>query len=254
MTAMLEAIDVSKKFGETIVVDDVSLTVQRGETICILGPSGAGKSSFLRCLNLLERIDSGRILLEGEELGWRLHKGQMRELTGRVEAKQRQEIGMVFQSFNLFAHLTVLQNIIEAPTGVLKQSKAEATEAAHRLLTQVGLDHKADAYPAQLSGGQQQRVAIARALAMKPKLMLFDEPTSALDPELVSEVLDAIKQLATTGMTMIIVTHEVGFAREVSDRFVFMERGKIIETGVSANLTVEGVNSQRTKEFLSKVL
>ncbi|CAN5201059.1 amino acid ABC transporter ATP-binding protein [soil metagenome] len=254
MTAMLEAIGVSKRFGETTVVDDVSLAVERGETICILGPSGAGKSSFLRCLNLLERIDGGRILLDGEELGWRLHKGQMRELPGKIEAKQRQEIGMVFQGFNLFAHLTVLQNIIEAPIGVLKQSKAEATETAHRLLRQVGLDHKADAFPAQLSGGQQQRVAIARALAMSPKLMLFDEPTSALDPELVSEVLDAIKQLATTGMTLIIVTHEVGFAREVSDRFVFMERGKIVETGSSANLTVEGVSSQRTKEFLSKVL
>ncbi len=253
-TPMLEAIEVSKRFGETTVVDDVSLTVERGETVCILGPSGAGKSSFLRCLNLLERIDGGRILLEGEELGWRLHKGRMRELTGRVEARQRQEIGMVFQSFNLFAHLTVLQNIVEAPIGVLRQSRAEAVENAHRLLAQVGLDHKADAYPAQLSGGQQQRVAIARALAMSPKLMLFDEPTSALDPELVSEVLDAIKRLAVSGMTMIIVTHEVGFAREVSDRFVFMERGAVVETGPSANLSVEGVSNQRTREFLSKVL
>jgi polar amino acid transport system ATP-binding protein len=254
MTAMLEAIDVSKKFGDITVVDNVSLAVERGETICILGPSGAGKSSFLRCLNLLERIDDGRILLEGEELGWRLHKGRMRELSGRVEARQRQEIGMVFQGFNLFAHLTVLQNIIEAPVGVLRQSKEDAIENAHRLLRQVGLEQKANAYPAQLSGGQQQRVAIARALAMSPKLMLFDEPTSALDPELVSEVLDAINQLATSGMTMIIVTHEVGFAREVSDRFVFMERGKVVETGDSANLSVEGVSSQRTKEFLSKVL
>lgn len=252
MTAILQAIEVSKRFGDTVVVDNVTLTVERGETICILGPSGAGKSSFLRCLNLLERLDAGRILLDGEELGWRLHRGQMRELKGRVEARQRQEIGMVFQSFNLFAHLTVLQNIIEAPIGVLKIPKADAIESAHRLLGQVGLDHKAHAYPAQLSGGQQQRVAIARALAMSPKLMLFDEPTSALDPELVGEVLDVMRELAASGMTMIVVTHEMGFAREVGDALVFMDEGRVIETGDPKRMLVDPTQA-RTKKFLSAI-
>ncbi len=254
MSAFLELTGITKKYGDTVVVDDVSIAIEKGETVCLLGPSGAGKSTVLRCINMLERIDNGRIVLDGEELGWRLHRGAMRELSGREEARQRQEIGMVFQSFNLFAHLTVLENVIEAPVGVLKRKKAEAIAEAHELLQQVGLDHKADAYPAQLSGGQQQRVAIARALAMHPKLMLFDEPTSALDPELVSDVLDAIKQLATTGITMVIVTHEIGFAREVSDRFVFMEAGRVVETGPSARLSVEAAENERTRGFLSKVL
>jgi polar amino acid transport system ATP-binding protein len=236
------------------VVDNVSLSVKRGETVCILGPSGAGKSSFLRCLNMLEEIDEGQVFLDGQLLGYRLHRGKLRELPGRAEARQRQQIGMVFQQFNLFPHMTVLANITEAPVGVLKQGKATAQARARELLVQVGLADKADAYPAQLSGGQQQRVAIARALAMSPKVMLFDEPTSALAPELVSEVLDAIKQLANTGMTMLIVTHEIGFAREVCDRFVFMEQGRIVEDGPSSRLTVDGVEQARTREFLSKVL
>jgi polar amino acid transport system ATP-binding protein len=251
---VLEAIGITKRFGDLTVVNNVSLSVKRGETVCILGPSGAGKSSFLRCLNMLEEIDHGQILLDGELLGYRPHRGKLRELSGRAEARQRQQIGMVFQQFNLFPHMTVLANITEAPVGVLKQDKATAQARARELLAQVGLADKADAYPAQLSGGQQQRVAIARALAMSPKVMLFDEPTSALDPELVSEVLDAIKQLANTGMTMLIVTHEVGFAREVCDRFVFMEQGRIVEDGPSSRLTVDSVEQARTREFLSKVL
>ncbi|UFS57622.1 amino acid ABC transporter ATP-binding protein [Subtercola endophyticus] len=254
MTPFLVATDVTKKFNGTTVVDDVSLTVDKGETLCLLGPSGAGKSTFLRCINMLERIDAGRIVLDGEELGWQRHKNSMRELSGKDEARQRQEIGMVFQSFNLFAHLTVLENVIEAPIGVLKLNRAKAIADAHEFLDRVGLDNKADAYPSQLSGGQQQRVAIARALAMRPKLMLFDEPTSALDPELVSEVLESIKDLASTGITMLIVTHEIGFAREVCDRFVFMEQGKIVEVGPAANLTVSAAESPRTRDFLSKVL
>ena len=254
MTAFLEIANVGKRFGGTAVLEGIDLTVDRGEAVCLLGPSGAGKSTLLRCVNMLERIDEGIIMLDGEELGWREAKGRMRELSGREEARQRQSIGMVFQSFNLFSHMTVLENVIEAPIGVLRRPRAEAVESAHRLLQQVGLDHKADAYPAQLSGGQQQRVAIARALAMQPKLMLFDEPTSALDPELVGEVLDAIKQLATTGMTMLIVTHEIGFAREVSDRFVFMEDGRVVETGPSSRLTVAGAETPRMRDFLSKVL
>ncbi|WP_298229811.1 amino acid ABC transporter ATP-binding protein [Gryllotalpicola sp.] len=254
MSAFLEITEVGKRFNGTTVLDDVNLTVDKGETVVLLGPSGAGKSTLLRCVNMLERIDGGRIVLDGEELGWRESNGVMRELSGRAEARQRQEIGMVFQSFNLFAHMTVLQNVVEAPVGVLRRPKREVIEEAHELLKQVGLDHKADAYPAQLSGGQQQRVAIARSLAMHPKLMLFDEPTSALDPELVSEVLDAIKHLAVTGITMLVVTHEIGFAREVSDRFVFMENGRVVETGLSRRLTVEGAENARTRDFLSKVL
>lgn len=254
MNAFLEISGVSKRFHNTTVLADVSLAVQQGEAVCLLGPSGAGKSTLLRCVNMLERIDGGVIMLQGQELGWREYNGKMRGLSGKQEAKQRQQIGMVFQSFNLFAHMTVLQNVIEAPIGVLKKPKTEAIAEARILLDRVGLGDKAGAYPAQLSGGQQQRVAITRALAMHPKLMLFDEPTSALDPELVSEVLDAIKQLATAGMTMLIVTHEIGFAREVSDRFVFMENGQVIETGDSARLTVNRAQNERTRAFLSKVL
>jgi polar amino acid transport system ATP-binding protein len=251
---ILQAVDVTKRYGDLTVVDKVSLDVVRGETICLLGPSGAGKSSFLRCLNMLERIDGGTIHLDGELLGYRQHGGALRELPNRLEARQRRQIGMVFQQFNLFGHMTVLQNVIEAPVGVLGLSRQEATARARELLSRVGLLQKADAYPAQLSGGQQQRVAIARALAMKPKVMLFDEPTSALDPELVSEVLDVIRSLAQSGMTLLIVTHEVGFAREVCDRFVFMENGRIVETGPSSRLTVEDAEHERTSRFLSKVL
>lgn len=251
---ILEAVGVTKRFGNLTVVDDVSLQVTRGETICLLGPSGAGKSSFLRCLNMLERIDAGHIFLDGELLGYRPHRNQLRELSDRAEARQRQQIGMVFQQFNLFPHMTVLQNVVEAPVGVLRRDKAETRSLAHELLERVGLADKASSYPGQLSGGQQQRVAIARALAMRPKVMLFDEPTSALDPELVSEVLDVIRQLAESGMTMLVVTHEIGFAREVCDRFVFMERGAVVEDGPSSRLTVEDVEHPRTRAFLSKVL
>ena len=251
---ILEAVGITKRYGGLTVVDNVSLTVRRGETICLLGPSGAGKSTFLRCLNMLEPIDDGYILLDGQMLGYQPHRGKLRELSNRAEARQRQQIGMVFQQFNLFPHLSVLANITEAPIGVLRQSKAAAQARARELLAQVGLADKADAYPAQLSGGQQQRVAIARALAMAPKVMLFDEPTSALDPELVSEVLDVIKQLADTGTTMLIVTHEIGFAREVGSRFVFMEHGQILEDGPAARLSVDAAEHIRTRDFLSKVL
>jgi polar amino acid transport system ATP-binding protein len=254
MGAFLQIKGVAKSFHGTPVLHDVNLDVERGETVCLLGPSGAGKSTLLRCVNMLERIDAGIIMLDGEELGWRAKGAVMRELSGRAEARQREQIGMVFQSFNLFSHMNVLRNVIEAPVGVLRHPRHEAIDEAHALLDRVGLRHKAGAYPAQLSGGQQQRVAIARALAMHPKLMLFDEPTSALDPELVSEVLDAIKALASTGMTMLIVTHEVSFAREVCDRFVFMEDGRIVEVGPSEQLTVNGARNDRTREFLSKVL
>ncbi len=251
---ILQAVGVSKRYGGQTVVDSVNLDVSRGETVCLLGPSGAGKSSFLRCLNMLEPLDGGHVLLDGELLGYRVHRGGLRALGDRAEARQRRQIGMVFQQFNLFAHLSVLQNVVEAPIGVLRRSKSAAHEQARQLLRQVGLADKADSFPAQLSGGQQQRVAIARALAMQPKVMLFDEPTSALDPELVSEVLDSIKALAQAGMTMVVVTHEIGFAREVCDRFVFMERGRVVEVGAADRLTVEGVAHPRTKEFLSKVL
>jgi polar amino acid transport system ATP-binding protein len=251
---VLEAVGIVKKYGDLTVVDEVSLSVQRGETVCLLGPSGAGKSSFLRCLNMLERTDAGHVFLDGELLGYRPHRGSLRELDNRSMARQRRHVGMVFQSFNLFGHKTALENIIEAPVGVLGRRKDEAREEARMLLAQVGLTDKANAYPAQMSGGQQQRLAIARALAMHPQLMLFDEPTSALDPETVSEVLDVIRGLAQSGMTMVIVTHEVGFAREVCDTFVFMERGRIVEKGPSARLSVSGVLEPRTREFLSKVL
>lgn len=254
MTAFLEIDEVSKNYGDVTVLDRVSMAVDPGETVVLLGPSGAGKSTMLRCMNMLERPDSGRIVLDGEELGWKERRGVLRRLSSREEARQRQHIGMVFQSFNLFSHLTVLDNLIEAPVGVLRNSRAEATERAHELLARVGLAQKAHSYPAQLSGGQQQRVAIARALAMGPRLMLFDEPTSALDPELVSEVLDVIRDLAQTGMTLVIVTHEIGFAREVCDRFVFMEGGRIIETGPASALSVREATSERTREFLARVL
>lgn len=251
---ILRAINVTKRFGHDTVVNHVSLEVSRGETLSLLGPSGAGKSTLLRCLNMLESIDEGAIFLDGELLGYRPHGHALRELSDRAAAKQREEIGMVFQQFNLFAHMTALENIIEAPMGIRGMTRSQATEEAMALLDQVGLAHRADAYPAELSGGQQQRIAIARALAMRPKVMLFDEPTSALDPELVSEVLDVIRRLADAGMTMLIVTHEVGFAREVCDRFIFMEHGDVVETGPSTRLTVQDATHHRTREFLSKVL
>ncbi len=257
-TPMVNTVDVHKFFGGLHVLRGVSLTVQPGEVCVILGPSGSGKSTFLRCINQLEEISAGRIWVDGELAGYR-EKTQkdgsvvLYQLSEKAVAKQRSRIGMVFQRFNLFPHMTALQNVIEAPILVQKQSRAEAKATAQTLLELVGLADRADHYPAQLSGGQQQRVAIARAMAMKPELMLFDEPTSALDPELVGEVLSVIKDLAASGMTMIVVTHEVGFAREVADRVVFMDEGVIVEEGTPAEV-IDNPREKRTREFFSKVL
>jgi len=250
---MVIADRVVKSFGSHQVLRDISLTVDRGEVVCVIGPSGSGKSTFLRCINHLEKLDGGRIVVDGELIGYRQRGEKIYELRPKEAALQRKDIGMVFQRFNLFPHLTVLENIIEAPTQVKKQSKETASARALELLARVGLAEKAKAYPASLSGGQQQRVAIARALAMDPKLMLFDEPTSALDPELVGEVLDVMKQLAKDGMTMVVVTHEMGFAREVADSLVFMDAGVVVESGVPRDV-LSNPQHERTKAFLSKVL
>jgi polar amino acid transport system ATP-binding protein len=250
---MMQACNVTKRFHGQAVVDDVSIEVAKGETVCILGPSGAGKSTFLRCLNQLERLDGGAVYLDGELIGFREHNGQLHELSNRALARQRQHIGMVFQHFNLFPHMTVLQNILEAPVGVLRRPREECAERAADLLKLVGLQDKRDAYPSALSGGQQQRVAIARSLAMNPKVILFDEPTSALDPELVHEVLDAMRVLATEGVTMIVVTHEMGFAREVANRAIFMADGAIVEQGPAKEM-LSAPKQQRTQDFLSRVL
>jgi polar amino acid transport system ATP-binding protein len=250
---MVQAIGVSKRFGHIDVLKAVDLTIPRGEVACLLGPSGAGKSTFLRCINHLEKINEGELLVDGEFVGYREHGGKLYELHERHIARKRREIGMVFQHFNLFPHMTALQNTIEAPIRVNGETKAEAKKRALELLHRVGLGDKVDSYPAELSGGQQQRVAIARALAMQPKLMLFDEPTSALDPELVGEVLDVMRGLAKSGMTMIVVTHEMGFAREVADRVVFMADGMVVETG-SPSALFDNPQHERTRSFLSKVL
>ncbi len=250
---MVEADRVSKSFGSNQVLRSISLTVERGEVMVLLGPSGSGKSTFLRCINHLETVDAGRLRVDGTLVGYREKGDKLHELSPKEAAKQRRDIGMVFQRFNLFPHMTALENIIEAPMRVKGQSKAEATARAKELLARVGLADKADAYPAHLSGGQQQRVAIARALAMDPKLMLFDEPTSALDPELVGEVLDVMKKLAEDGMTMIVVTHEIGFAREVADKLVFMDGGVVVESGDPREV-LANPQHQRTRSFLSKVL
>lgn len=250
---MVVADRVVKSFGSNTVLADISLTVKRGEVMCVIGPSGSGKSTFLRCINHLEKIDAGRITVDGSLIGYRERGEKTYELTPKEAALQRKDIGMVFQRFNLFPHLTVVENISEAPQRVKKQSKVAATARALELLARVGLADKANAYPASLSGGQQQRVAIARALAMDPKLMLFDEPTSALDPELVGEVLDVMKSLAATGMTMIVVTHEMGFAREVADSLVFMDGGVIVEAG-DPRTVISNPQHARTQAFLSKVL
>jgi polar amino acid transport system ATP-binding protein len=250
---MVLAEKVSKNFGTNRVLRGISLEVDRGEVLCIVGPSGSGKSTFLRCINHLERVDGGRLSVEGQLVGYRQKGDKLYELKLSEAAHQRQDIGMVFQRFNLFPHLTALENITLAPMRVKKQSKAAATARAMELLERVGLEDKGDAYPAHLSGGQQQRVAIARALAMDPKLMLFDEPTSALDPELVGEVLDVMKGLAKSGMTMIVVTHEMGFAREVADTLVFMDEGVVVEAGPPRQL-LSNPQHDRTKAFLSKVL
>jgi len=250
---MVRSEGVHKRFGRNEVLKGIDLTVNRGEVMCLLGPSGSGKSTFLRCINHLEKINAGRLSVDGELVGYREHKGKLYELHERVVAKKRQEIGMVFQSFNLFPHMTALENVTLAPIRVRRQKPQQARERAVELLTRVGLADKIDAHPVALSGGQQQRVAIARALAMDPKLMLFDEPTSALDPELVGEVLDVMRDLAKSGMTMIVVTHEIGFAREAADTVVFMDDGVVVETGPPAQV-LGAPKHERTRSFLSKVL
>jgi polar amino acid transport system ATP-binding protein len=250
---MVKAEGVHKSFGRLEVLKGISLEVQRGEVMCMLGPSGSGKSTFLRCINHLEKIDAGRLSVDGELVGYRQQGDRIYELREREVARKRSEIGMVFQRFNLFAHMTALENVIEAPVQVRGVPRAQAADEARELLGRVGLADKVGAYPAQLSGGQQQRVAIARALAMHPKLMLFDEPTSALDPELVGDVLDAMRTLAAEGMTMVVVTHEIGFAREVGDTVVFMDEGVVVETGPPREV-FENPCHERTRAFLSKVL
>jgi polar amino acid transport system ATP-binding protein len=250
---MVRAEGVHKRFGRNEVLKGIDLSVNRGEVMCLLGPSGSGKSTFLRCINHLEKINSGRLTVDGELVGYREANGKLYELHEREVARRRQQIGMVFQQFNLFLHMTALQNVTLAQQLVLGRRGSEAKARAIQLLERVGLSDKVDAHPVALSGGQQQRVAIARALAMDPKLMLFDEPTSALDPELVGEVLDVMRDLARSGMTMIVVTHEIGFAREVGDTVVFMDGGVVVEAGPPAQVLVDPKH-ERTKAFLSKVL
>lgn len=250
---MVEVVGVQKSFGALKVLEDIDLGVQRREVLALLGPSGSGKSTLLRCINHLERIDSGMIYVDGELVGYRRAGNVLHEMHPREIGRMRRHIGMVFQSFNLFGRMTALENIIEAPIGVLGLPRAEATDRALALLERVGLADKARAYPSQLSGGQRQRVAIARALAMEPKLLLFDEPTSALDPELVGDVLKVMRELAEDGMTMIVVTHEIGFAREVCDRVAFMHSGHIVEIGKPRDLFASP-QDPRTRAFLSSVL
>jgi len=250
---MVDARSVRKSYGSNEVLQGMSLTVEQGEVLCIIGPSGSGKSTFLRCLNHLESINGGRIYVNDELMGYRQAGKVLHEMKPKEIARQRQAIGMVFQRFNLFPHMTALQNVIEAPIGVGGVGPEDAKKLGLELLAQVGLADKAEHYPSQLSGGQQQRVAIARALAMKPKLMLFDEPTSALDPELVGDVLDVMKGLAKAGMTMIVVTHEMGFAREVADKVVFIDKGQIVEMGTPKQV-LDNPQEVRTKAFLNKVL
>ncbi|PTM40078.1 amino acid ABC transporter ATP-binding protein [Bosea sp. 124] len=243
---------VQKQFGDLKVLKGIDLAVNRGEVLCIIGPSGSGKSTFLRCINQLERIDGGALFVSGERVGFHQAGNKLYELDDKAIARQRRSIGMVFQRFNLFPHLTATQNIIEGPVQVLRQPVAQARERAHALLERVGLADKRDAYPSQLSGGQQQRVAIARSLAMQPELLLFDEPTSALDPELVAEVLLVMRDLALTGMTMIVVTHELGFARDVAHRVAFMDQGQIVEIGPPQSLLTDPKEA-RTRSFINAV-
>ena len=260
MSALLEIDHVSKRFGDTVILDDISLEVSEGETLCIIGPSGAGKSSLLRCVNMLEEYQAGQIVLDGELLCYeaaprKVSHGQPvhLKLNKRALARQRARIGMVFQQFNLFSHLTAIENICAAPINVLGVPRREAIAEARHLLDRVGLADRGDHYPGELSGGQQQRVAIARALAMHPKLMLFDEPTSALDPELVSEVLAVMKALSEEGQTMIVVTHEMGFARNVADRLIFMADAKVQEVG-PAREVLDNPQSARLQDFLARVM
>ncbi len=250
---MLRAEAVHKRFGRLEVLKGISLEVQPGEVACLLGPSGSGKSTFLRCINHLEKIDAGRLWVDGELVGYRQSGNRLYELKESEVSRERAEIGMVFQRFNLFSHMTALENVIEAPIRVRNVPRAEAIHRGRELLERVGVADKLETYPSQLSGGQQQRVAIARALAMQPKLMLFDEPTSALDPELVGEVLDVMRKLAHDGMTMVVVTHEVGFAREAGDSVIFMDAGVVVEAGPPHEV-FDSPRHERTRAFLSKVL
>ena len=250
---MVRAEGVQKHFGPLHVLRGIDMEVAPGEVMVIIGPSGSGKSTFLRCINHLEKIDGGRLSVDGELVGYRERGDKLYELRDSEVCRKRAEIGMVFQRFNLFPHMTAIENVMEAPLRVRRESRQVVRERAARLLGQVGLAEKSDAYPNQLSGGQQQRVAIARALAMQPKLMLFDEPTSALDPELVGDVLDVMKQLAREGMTMVVVTHEIGFAREVGDTLVFMDDGVVVEAGHPREV-IANPQHERTRTFLSKVL
>ena len=253
MAPMVEAASVHKSFGSTEVLCGVDMVVQPGEVACVIGPSGSGKSTFLRCVNHLERIDSGTMRVDGDLIGYREANGKLYELGESEIARQRRHIGMVFQRFHLFPHMTAAQNVMEGPRTVQRLAKGKCREQATALLERVGLGDKQDAYPNQLSGGQQQRVAIARALAMEPRLMLFDEPTSALDPELVGEVLDVMRGLAQDGLTMIVVTHEMGFAREVGDELVFMDDGVVVERGTPKDV-LAAPQTERCQNFLSKVL
>uniref|UniRef100_A0AAU2VH55 ABC-type polar-amino-acid transporter n=1 Tax=Streptomyces sp. NBC_00003 TaxID=2903608 RepID=A0AAU2VH55_9ACTN len=250
---MVKAEGVHKSFGPAHILKGIDLEVAEGEVFCLIGPSGSGKSTFLRCINHLEQINAGRLYVDGELVGYRQKGDKLYELKDSEVALKRRDIGMVFQRFNLFPHMTAVENVMEAPVQVKRESKAVARERALKLLDRVGLADKAGNYPSQLSGGQQQRVAIARALAMEPKLMLFDEPTSALDPELVGDVLDVMRGLAEDGMTMIVVTHEMGFAREVGDSLVFMDDGVVVEAGNPRDV-LTNPQHDRTKSFLSKVL
>ncbi|MEU7531585.1 amino acid ABC transporter ATP-binding protein [Saccharothrix sp. NPDC042600] len=252
MTVAVQVTDLHKSFGGTPVLRGVDLTVPRGSVTCVIGPSGSGKSTLLRCLNHLEEQDRGEIEVDGVLIGYRRHRGKLYELKEHEIARQRAGIGMVFQGFHLFAHLTVLRNVVEAPIGVSGVPRAEAEELARSLIARVGLAGREDAYPRQLSGGQQQRVAIARALAMRPGVLLFDEPTSALDPELVGEVLAVIRDLAADGMTMVVVTHEIGFARSVADQVVFLDDGLVVESGPPEDV-LDRPAHRRTREFLALV-
>ena len=253
MNPMVKSEGVHKRFGRLEVLKGIDLEVQPGQVMCILGPSGSGKMTFIRCINHLEEINAGRLWVDGELVGYRQVGDKLHELPDREVARKRTQIGMVFQRFNLFGHMTALGNVVEAPIRVKKMPKADAIDRGKVLLDRVGLSEKYDSYPRQLSGGQQQRVAIARALAMEPKLMLFDEPTSALDPELVGEVLEVMRTLASSGMTMVVVTHEIGFAREAGDVAVFMDGGVVVESGDPQEVLVNPKH-ERTKSFLSKVL
>ena len=251
--AIIQASNVHKSFDNIEVLKGINMEVQSGEVVVILGPSGSGKSTFLRCINQLEEMDNGYITVADQQIGYVFENGQLRHASTRQIAKQREKIAMVFQQFNLYPHLTVLENLIEAPIGVHKHPKQEAIQYALHLLEKVGLKDKADAYPSQLSGGQQQRVSIARALAIKPEVILFDEPTSALDPELVGEVLETMRDLANQGLTMIVVTHEIGFAKEAADKVVFMDGGVVVEQGPPEQV-ISNPQHHRTQAFLSRFI